>query len=106
MIKRILFYTGIISIFEGCVHAPRCGNPEGAKVILEGKQSCVVRIRQVIIGADLAIPESLKNPELADAEILWVEPSLVDGKIVGGHFVIIPANVKSDAQDNNSKVHR
>jgi hypothetical protein len=54
------------------------------------KTSCEIRIRQVTVGSDLKIPESLKRPDLAGMELQWVEPGVVNGHVVLGHFVLAP----------------
>lgn len=77
-------------LFNSCAHKPLCGNPEGAKVILTDKDTCEVRIRQVTIGSDLKIPQSLKATSLAEFKLEWVESDLKDGRIELGHFVLLP----------------
>lgn len=88
MRRLILFLALIIS---GCAHSPKCGNPTGARVILSGTESCQVRIRQVTVGSELKIPQSLKGTFLSHFTLDWVEPQLENGKIELGHFVLIPA---------------
>ncbi len=78
-------------IAVGCAHSPKCGNPEGARVIFTGEKSCTVRIRQVTMGTELKIPKSLKGSALADFTLEWVEPTLESGRIELGHFVLIPS---------------
>lgn len=78
-----------------CAHVPKCGYPEGSKVVLEGKTNCLVRIRQVEIGSDLKIPDSLKNPDLVLLELTWVDPIFANGQIELGHFKLIPKNIKT-----------
>lgn len=82
-----------------CTHAPKCGNPDGAKLVFENKTSCMVRIRQVEIGTDLRIPQSLKNPELSLLELTWIDPVFSNGIIELGHFRLLPqvAKNKKDA---------
>ncbi len=79
-------------LLAGCVSAPKCGNPEGARTILTGKESCLVRIRQVTVGSDLKIPASLKGAVLSEFALDWVEPGLQDGRIELGHFVLLPVS--------------
>lgn len=76
----------------GCAHGPKCGNPEGARVILAGEKTCEVRIRQVTLGSELKIPQSLKGTALVDFVLEWVEPSLESGRIELGHFVLLPSS--------------
>ena len=76
--------------FTGCATSPKCGNPSGANTLYAEAKTCEVRIRQVVIGSKMRIPESLKGPGLASHELSWADSSLVDGKIQLGHFVLIP----------------
>lgn len=92
MMNRILLLLGLI--LTGCAHTPKCGNPEGAKIILAGEKTCQVRIRQVTLGTELKIPQSLKGAALADFTLEWVEPTLESGRIELGHFVLIPSTSK------------
>ena len=86
--KMILLAT----VFLGaCAHTPNCGNPEGARIILMGEKTCQVRIRQVTLGTELKIPQSLKGAALANFSMEWVEPSLDSGRIELGHFVLSPS---------------
>ena len=87
MRQLTLFFALIIS---GCSHSPKCGNPTGARVILSETESCQVRIRQVTVGSELKIPQSLKGASLSEFTLDWVEPQLENGKIELGHFVLIP----------------
>ena len=77
-----------------CAHTQKCGNPKGARFVLEGKTTCSLRIRQVEIGSELKIPESLKKPEISVLELTWIDPSLSNGQIELGHFKLIPKAVK------------
>lgn len=88
MRQLMLFLVVMIS---GCAHTPKCGNPTGARVILAGTESCQVRIRQVTVGSELKIPQSLKGASLSEFTLDWVEPQLENGKIELGHFVLTPA---------------
>ena len=77
---------------SACSHLPKCGNPEGAKIIFSGKDTCQVRIRQVTIGSEITIPQSLKDSQLAQFTLEWTEPGMTNGRIEFGHFVLIPAS--------------
>lgn len=77
---------------SACSHLPKCGNLIGAKVIFSGKETCQVRIRQVTIGSELKIPQSLKDSGLSQFTLEWIDPSLIDGRIELGHFVLLPAS--------------
>ena len=85
-------YIALILLASACAHKPLCGNPEGAKVIVTGKETCEVRIRQVTVGSDLKIPQSLKGASLAQFKLEWIEPDLKDGRIELGHFVLLPSS--------------
>lgn len=88
----------LLFVITGCAHTPKCGNPEGAKVILAGEKTCAVRIRQVTLGSELKIPESLKDAKLADFNLEWVEPSLEAGRIELGHFVLVQPSVTPEVK--------
>lgn len=90
MMKRIALIFSLV--LAGCAHSPKCGNPEGAKVIMAGEKTCRVRIRQVTLGSELKIPQSLKGAALADFTLEWVEPVLESGRIELGHFVLVPGS--------------
>lgn len=77
-------------ILSGCATSPKCGDLAQARTIYVQNKSCEVRIRQVTIGSELKIPESLKHPDLAGMELQWVEPSVVSGQVVLGHFILAP----------------
>lgn len=79
-----------MSLLAACASRPKCGNPEGARTILVGTASCQVRIRQVTIGSDLKIPESLKGQLTSNFTLEWQESSLVNGRVELGHFVLVP----------------
>lgn len=89
--KRLTVFLTTIFL-AGCVSTPKCWNPEGARTILAGKESCQVRIRQVTVGSDLKIPASLKGAALSEFALDWVEPALQDGRIELGHLVLIPVS--------------
>ena len=88
--RKIIALLSTVFLFS-CAHGPKCGNPEGAKVVLAGAETCQVRIRQVTVGSDLKIPSSLKGSGLAQFQLEWVEGGLNNGQIELGHFVLIPA---------------
>ncbi len=87
--KKILILIQTMLI-ASCAHGPKCGNPEGAKVVIIDAGSCQVRVRQVTVGSDLKIPASLKGSGLAQFKLEWVEGGLSNGQIELGHFVLIP----------------
>lgn len=89
-------YISIFALcFVGCATHPRCGYPEGNRVVYENPKTCVARIRQVTVGNELKIPESLKGAGLVAFRLEWVEPALVDGRIGLGHFVLLPLTEKA-----------
>lgn len=90
--KRLILL--LASTLSACAHSPKCGNPAGARVILSGTESCQVRIRQVMVGSELKIPQSLKDTSLSQFTLDWVEPTLENGKIELGHFVLTPLEKK------------
>lgn len=88
--KQMILISMIFLV--ACAHTPKCGNPEGAKIVLMGEKTCQVRIRQVTLGTELKIPQSLKGAALADFAMEWIEPTLESGRIELGHFVLIPSS--------------
>lgn len=80
----------IIALLSSCASKPKCGNPEGARSVLVGTSSCQVRIRQVNIGSDFNIPESLKDKLAPEFTLDWQEARLMNGQIEVGHFVLVP----------------
>jgi len=84
----------LILALSACSSSPKCANPEGSKVVLTGKYTCQIRTRQVTVGSEMKIPESLKTSNLALFTLEWVEPSLKDGVISLGHFVLIERDSK------------
>jgi hypothetical protein len=84
-------YVYISFVFTvGCATSPKCGNPAGASTVYATSKTCEIRIRQIVVGSKMRIPESLKGPNLTSHELTWTETSLVDGKIQFGHFVLVP----------------
>lgn len=81
-----------LMLFVGCAHKPNCGILPEAKTVLY-PNSCRVRIKQVVIGQDLKIPQSLKK-DLALFEVGWEEPESKNGKIETGRFIILTDEVK------------
>lgn len=79
-----------LPLLTGCATTPKCGNPAAANLVYSDPKTCEVRIRQVVIGSKMQIPESLKGPSLASYEMTWVDSVLLDGKIQVGHFVLVP----------------
>lgn len=82
--------TILLLSLSGCASGPRCGDPVEARAVYVKKTSCEIRIRQVTVGTDLKIPESLKRLDLAGMELQWVEPGVVGGQVALGHFVLVP----------------
>jgi hypothetical protein len=96
LIKVIITLSFTLS---ACSNLPKCGNPIGAKIVFSGKETCHVRIRQVTVGSDLPIPQSLKDAGLFQMTLEWVEPTLSNGKIELGHFVLQPSNNNKGASN-------
>lgn len=78
--------------FAGCATGPKCGDPVEARTIYVQNKTCEIRIRHVTIGSELKVPERLKRPDLAGMELRWVEPGVIGGQVVLGHFVLAPQN--------------
>ena len=81
------YLVGLSLLLASCAHEPKCGG--GAPSIYQETGQCVPRIRQVMIGSDLKVPDSLKG-NLSALKLDWVDSSLQDGQIVLGHFVLVP----------------
>ena len=80
-----------LSVFAfACAHKPKCGTPEGAKVVYTGEMSCQVRIRQVTVGSEMKVPASVKTGDLSSYEMEWVDPILVNGEVHLGYFKLKP----------------
>ncbi len=94
---RLVFFCSILFFLNSCANKPKCGNPEGAKSVLTGSSTCQVRIRQVTIGSDFNIPESLKEKLTSDFTLDWQETRLIDGRIEIGHFVLVPESKAAKA---------
>lgn len=80
----------MIVLLSSCASKPKCGNPEGARSVLVGASTCQVRIRQVNIGSDFDIPQSLKEKLNLDFTLEWQEARLMNGQIEVGHFMLVP----------------
>lgn len=80
----------IALVFAGCTTGPKCGDPVEARAVYIQTKSCEIRIRQVTVGSELKIPESLKRPDLAGMELQWVDPGVIGGQVVLGHFILAP----------------
>lgn len=86
----------VLGLCAGCSTTPRCGDLAGARVVYVGPRSCDVRIRQVTIASQLKIPEILKKAELAGLRLQWVDPGLVDGQVIMGHFILAPKVISEE----------
>lgn len=95
MMTKPFFVLMSLLCLASCAHSPKCGNPDGARVVLVGEGNCQVRIRQVTVGSELKIPASLKRVGLAQFSLEWVEPDLKSGQIELGHFVLVPESNKA-----------
>ncbi len=87
--KSIIIAAALLAV--GCAHNPNCGG--GAPAIYQEAGNCIPRIRQVVIGSDLRVPDSLKS-NFATLKLDWVESTLQDGRIVLGHFILVPGETR------------
>ncbi len=87
--KRNLTFAFMIA-FSGCAHRTPCREGNGPSAVYVTENSCDVRIKQVTIGSELPIPESLKKEDMAAWTTDWVAPEFKDGRVVFGHFVLSP----------------
>lgn len=81
------YFVVVAALMTSCAHEPKCGG--GAPAIYQEAGNCVPRIRQVMVGSDLKVPESLKG-NFSTLKLDWVDSQLKDGQIVLGHFVLVP----------------
>jgi hypothetical protein len=88
----------LVLAVSACSHLPKCGNPDGARIVMSGKENCVVRIRQVTVGSDLKIPKSLKDTGLSQFTLEWIEPGMIDGRIELGHFVLLSMSSRQESK--------
>ena len=83
-------FSLVTMTLAGCATGPKCGDLAQARTVYVQAKSCEIRIRQVTIGSELKIPESLKRPDLAGMELQWVEPGVIGGQVILGHFILAP----------------
>lgn len=86
--RFIIFSLAIYIV--GCSSLPKCGNPDGAMVVLTGKNSCEVRIRQVSVGHDIKLPKDNQSRKPSEYNTVWRDSVLINGEIDMGHFVLVP----------------
>lgn len=87
--KRIstLLILTVACALCACSTKPICNNGnESYRPVLDPKNSCHVRIRQVLIGSDVE-PKSLRNTTWSYD---WQPSRMNDGQLVLGHFVLTP----------------
>lgn len=87
------FLIGVIAVaVSGCTTKTVCANgSESFRAVLDPENKCQVRIRQVVIGSEVALPKTLKLPEAnAMWGYRWVDSELHDGSVKLGHFELVP----------------
>ena len=84
-----LYCLTLIGSLCGCAHVSPCGGAHPAKTVYVGDK-CEERIRQVTLGSELPLPESLKQTDLVSWDLAWVDPQFENGQIIFGHFVLAP----------------
>ena len=82
-----------VLVLSSCVTSTACKTPDGARVVLSSTGTCTVRIRQVMIGSEMKIPEKLKSNAYSGYRLDWVDGSVTGNKIVLGHFILVPREV-------------
>lgn len=98
-ISSLLF---VLLLASGCATKTLCANGlESYRPVLDSSSSCKVRIRQVVIGSDIKIPESLSMAKgNAFWSYEWRESEFKDGEIVLGHIVL---KVEGPESENDRK---
>ena len=76
--------------FTACASTPKCGPSTSKSAVYFNAKTCDVRIKEVIIGSELSIPEALKESDQVTHDVSWAGTSVQDGKIQAGHFVLSP----------------
>ena len=90
MFKIIILAIACLNFF-GCVTKNVCQNQsENLRSVYDVGNSCRVRIKQVVIGSEANIPKSIDFKSGTAWTYLWQESKFEDGKLVGGHFVLVP----------------
>lgn len=84
------FILPLLLLMTGCASSPKCGSGTSKSAVYFTPDSCNVRIKDVVIGSELSVPETLKESESLTHDVSWVETSVVAGKIQTGHFVLSP----------------
>ncbi|RYZ93277.1 MAG: hypothetical protein EOP06_01515 [Proteobacteria bacterium] len=84
------FIFPLLLLITGCASGPKCGPGTSKSAVYFSPKSCVVRIKEVVIGSELSIPEALKESTSLTHDVSWVDMSVVSGKIQTGHFVLLP----------------
>ena len=95
MMRFIILSLSIYIV--GCTSLPKCGNPDGAKVVFAGKSTCDVRIRQVSVGSEIKIPKDSHSLKANEYNVVWRESAFSNGEIDMGHFVLLP--IEKDPAD-------
>lgn len=94
----LIFPTLLFAV--GCVTKTICANgQESFRPVLDPANSCKVRIRQVIIGADLKTPASIAiDSGTVNWEYDWAASEFKNGQIDLGHIVLKPEVLTPDAE--------
>ncbi len=88
---KIILILFLMSV-TGCVTKPICINSDdGFKSVLDPSNNCKVRIRQVVLGADIDLPKSIAF-KTSDVQwsYRWIESLFQNGIVELGHFVLVP----------------
>ncbi len=72
-----------------CANQSTCGDTPDARTVYF-KNSCRRRIREVVVGSELNIPQNIKNDALSNFTLQWIDPSVDGGKLTFGHYDLVP----------------
>jgi len=102
MFKIIILAIACLNVF-GCVTKNVCQNQsENLRSVYDVNNACRVRIKQVVIGSEANIPKSIDFKSGVAWTYLWQESKFENGKLIGGHFVLLPqlSNRKDNGNSN------
>lgn len=80
-----------LAFLSGCASKTICSNGgESYRPIFDPDNSCKVRIRKVIVGSDIKIPQSAALDGGVNWSYDWVDSEFKNGRIELGHLVLVP----------------
>ena len=82
----------LIFILSGCASGPKCSNSTNSSTVFLNRHSCEVRIRSVQVASKMDLPKSIKDGDVTNWKLDWIESRLFEGRIETGHFSLEPQN--------------